>query len=200
VDADAWDERYRATELVWGAEPNRFVREECEHLPPGRALDLGCGEGRNALFLARLGWQATGIDYSPVAIERAEKLTAEEPDEVRRRLTWQVGDVTTLDVPPEAYDLVLVSYIHLPPSQQEALFSMAAAAVALGGRLVVVGHDRRNLTEGVSGPQDETLLYDAAELRQQLTSAGLTVGFADIVERPTPDGVALDTLVTATRT
>ena len=63
MDAEAWDERYADTELVWGLEPNRFVRAQCERLPIGRAVDLACGEGRNALWLARMGWKALGLDY-----------------------------------------------------------------------------------------------------------------------------------------
>lgn len=199
MEAEDWDERYRATDPVWGTEPNRFVRAQCEDMVPGRALDLGCGEGRNALWLARLGWAATGIDYSPVAIERARLLTAAEAGDLRGRLTWSVDDITTVALDPAAYDLVLISYIHLSPEQRRMIFRRATQAVGTGGSLLIVGHDRRNLTEGVSGPQDIDLLYDAEEARELLTSEGLTVSRAGVVERPTPDGVALDTLVRAER-
>ena len=79
-----WDERYAATPLLWGAAPNRFVEERCRSLPAGAALDLACGEGRNALWLAGLGWRVTAIDFSSVAIERARAAAsaAERPIEL----------------------------------------------------------------------------------------------------------------------
>ncbi len=200
MDAHAWDERYRNDDLVWGIEPNQFVRRQCESFLPGVALDLGCGEGRNALWLAQLGWQVLGVDYSPVAIARAEALTARQPYDVAIRLSWRVADVTTVAIKEESYDLALVSYVHLPPEQRAALMLKAARAVRSRGRLIVVGHDRRNLREGVSGPQDETLLYDPAELSDLLAAlADISVELAATVDRPTGHGVALDTLVRARR-
>src|SRR5256885_5950743 len=68
VDADGWDQRYAGADLVWSAAPNRFVGEELADRPPGRVLDLACGEGRNALWLAAPGWQATAGDFSRVAV------------------------------------------------------------------------------------------------------------------------------------
>ncbi|MFD0350852.1 methyltransferase domain-containing protein [Kitasatospora aburaviensis] len=110
-----WDERYAASELVWGVEPNRWVVRELAELAPGRALDLAAGEGRNSIWLARRGWHVTGLDFSAVALERAERLTADLPDEVADRLTWRHGDARELEAPPEGYDLVLVAYLQLPP-------------------------------------------------------------------------------------
>ncbi len=200
MDAKAWDERYAGSDLVWGLEPNRFVRAQCERLPIGRAVDLACGEGRNTLWLARLGWQATGIDYSAVAVDRARELAAREPPVVSARLAWHVADVTVDPLKAEYYDLVLISYLHLPPDQFHAVLRNAAQAVAPRGHLLVVGHDRRNLREGVSGPQDESLLYDAGEIRAVLSDVpGLDIELAETVTRETPDGDALDTLVRVRR-
>jgi SAM-dependent methyltransferase len=199
MEAAEWDERYRSAELVWGSEPNLFVRQQCDALPVGEALDLACGEGRNALWLARLGWTVTGVDYSAAAIERAQSLTAREPAEVAKRLTWRVADITRETPPPGSVDLVLVSYLHLVPVEQEAVFAAAAAAVRPGGHLVVVGHDRRNITEGVGGPQDVSRLHTPERVATVAAAAGLTVELAETVERPTPAGVALDTLVRARR-
>ncbi|MGH3508401.1 MAG: class I SAM-dependent methyltransferase [Nocardioidaceae bacterium] len=199
MDAQTWDERYSAADLVWGAEPNRFVREQCEELPPGDAVDLACGEGRNSLWLARRGWRVTGIDFSPVAIERARTLTAQEPPEVAERLTWLIADATTETVPRDSADLVVVAYLHLASDGFRRVLESAAGALRLGGTLVLVGHDRRNLTEGVSGPQDLTLLHDPVQIRAALEIDGLVVDLAETVERSTDQGVALDTLVRARR-
>ncbi len=200
MDAKAWDDRYADSDLVWGLEPNRFVRTQCERLPIGRAIDLACGEGRNSLWLARLGWQVTGVDYSTVAIDRARALSTRESPAVAARLVWQVSDVTVDPLKPEFFDLVLISYLHLPPEQFQAVLRNAGQAIAPRGHVVIVGHDRRNLREGVSGPQDESLLYDAEQIRGQLSDVpGLDVQLAETVTRATPDGDALDTLVRARR-
>ncbi len=200
VDAREWNNRYADSDLVWGLEPNRFVRAQCERLPVGRAIDLACGEGRNALWLARIGWHVTGIDYSSVAIERARTLATQERNGTAARLEWRVADVTVEPVAPGEYELSLISYLHLPPEQTESVMRKAALALAPRGHLIIVGHDRRNLREGVSGPQDESLLYDAAEIGDILADIpDLVVEVAEIVTRPTPDGDALDTLVRARR-
>jgi SAM-dependent methyltransferase len=195
MDPSTWDERYRSSELVWGAQPNQFVRQECESLAPGDALDLACGQGRNALWLARLGWRVSGIDYSPVAIERARRLTTDEKPEVAARLTWTVADATQPGVEDRSADLVVIAYFHVWPDDLARMLRNAAAALRTGGTMVVVGHDRRNLTEGVGGPQDITRLHDPETMRAQLEDLGLVVDQARTVERQTDEGTALDTLV-----
>ncbi len=82
MDRNAWDERYAGDELVWSAQPNRFLVAEVETLPPGRALDLACGEGRNAVWLAERGWDVTGVDFSNAGIDKARRL---------RYGVWRVG-------------------------------------------------------------------------------------------------------------
>lgn len=79
MNSAGWDARYQATDLVWGSDPNRFVAAEFDTLPPGRALDLGAGEGRNAIWLASRGWQVTAVDFSEVAIGRGRGLRATRP-------------------------------------------------------------------------------------------------------------------------
>ena len=200
MNSETWDARYADADLVWGNEPNQFVRAQCETLAVGVAVDLGCGEGRNALWLARLGWQVTGVDYSAVAIERARTLAAQERPQVANRLTLRVDNVTTVQLRAESVDLALVSYVHLPAEQRSSLMLRAALAVRPGGHVIVVGHDRRNLREGVSGPQDERLLYDPLELRSLFAGIPASrVDLAETVERHTADGVALDTLIRVRR-
>lgn len=200
MDARDWDTHYREHDDGWGVDANRFVREHCERLPVGDALDLGCGEGRNALWLARLGWRVNGVDFSPVAIERARARTRELPPLVALRAHWNVKDVTTLRMQPASIDLAIVSYLHLAADQRDPVLTRAARALRPSGHLVVVGHDARNLAEGVSGPQDPALLYEPEQLRCLLSAVdGLVVEVARTAERPTPDGIALDTVVRARR-
>lgn len=200
MDATAWDEHYGAHDHGWGLEPNLFVREQCQGLPVGRAIDLACGEGRNAVWLARLGWRVTGVDVSAVAIERARTVTAEQSALHALRLEWQVGDITLLRPKPGSLDLVLASYVHLPTEDLYQVLTRTAAALRPGGHLVAVAHDKRNLTEGISGPQDVDLLYDPNGLRALLADGcGLTVEVARTAERSTPEGIALDTVIRARR-
>lgn len=108
MDARTWDERYAATEQAWSSEPNAFVVTMTQGLVPGTAIDLGTGEGRNARWLAKQGWNVTAVDFSAVAIDRARS----GPD--ADQIDWQVADLTTHD-PGRQYDLVLAAYLHLPP-------------------------------------------------------------------------------------
>jgi SAM-dependent methyltransferase len=181
VDAEGWNDRYRAAELVWGAEPNRFVAEVLgPRAPAGRALDLACGEGRNAIWLARRGWQVVGVDFSEVALERARKLAAEAGVEVE----WVHADVATYPAEPEAFALVLVSYLQVPGPERRAMLGRAAAALAPGGELLLIGHALRNRTEGVGGPQQPSVLWDPETLATELRAAGLRVERCEEVLRP----------------
>jgi len=198
MDSSEWDARYAAAPgLVWTGEPNRFVVEELAHLPPGRALDLAAGEGRNAVWLAARGWRVTAVDFSSVAVERGRGLAAERGVDV----DWLVADLLTWTPPPASFDLVLIAYLHLPAADMAGVLRRACDALAPRGTLLVVGHDRANLTAGVGGPQDPALLYTPDEIVANLD--GLRVHRADTARRPvrvddrTVD--ALDTVVVAVR-
>jgi SAM-dependent methyltransferase len=198
MDAEAWDERYREKELVWSAEPNQFVEQEAAGLPPGRALDLAAGEGRNAIWLARRGWDVEAVEFSPVAIDKGRDLAAHAEVEV----TWTLADLT--DAPElQQADLVLLAYLHLPqPAADEAL-RHAASLVRPGGTLLVVAHARRNLTEGYGGPEDPAILSEPDEVVAGLAGTGLEVEHAGEVTRTvvTDEGPrdAIDVLVRARR-
>lgn len=192
-----WDRRYDTPELIWSGEPNRFLRAEVEPLAPGRALDLASGEGRNAVWLARMGWRVTAVDFSAVASEKARRLARVHGVDVR----VVQADLTDHVPEPASADLVVVLYLHLPAAQRSAVLARAAEALAPGGVILVVGHDLLNLTEGAGGPRDPAVLMTpdavAADLR------GLVIERAERVLRPVEtDGgsvSAIDTLVRASR-
>jgi SAM-dependent methyltransferase len=190
MDRQDWDARYRAAELLWGAEPNRRLVRECADLPPGRALDLAAGEGRNAIWLAGRGWRVTALDFSAVALERGRALAAAGPPGAADRITWTVADARTAEPVPGGYDLVLVAYLHLPAAGRRAALRHAADGLAPGGTLLVIGHDSTNLTEGVGGPQDPAVLFAPDDVLADLAGAGLTTVRAERVHRtvPAPDG------------
>ena len=193
----AWDQRYSGPDLVWGAGPNRFVTEDVTALAAGRAIDLGTGEGRNAIWLAERGWQVTAVDFSAVGLARAGLMAAERGVSV----DWVQADLLDYKPAPGGYDLVLVAYVHLPSASLARVFRAAAGAVAPGGTLLVIGHDRDNITRGHGGPQDPGRLYTPAAVTAELD--GLAIRRAEQVMRPvrTPEGerTAIDTLVRAER-
>ncbi len=194
VDAFDWDERYAGSELLWTAEPNRFLVAETAALAPGAVLDLACGEGRNAIWLGERGWRVAGVDFSAVAIEKARQLAAARGVDG----DWLTADLREYEPTARAFDLVLVFYFHVAADVRRPILRAAADAVAAGGTFLLVGHDIDNLADGHGGPRDPRVLYSAADVVSDLAGCGLEVERAERVERPvqTPDGerVALDAL------
>jgi SAM-dependent methyltransferase len=170
MDARAWDERYAAARQ-WSVAPNQFVAERLGDLTPARGLDLACGEGRNAIWLAGLGWEMTALDFSAVAVERGRAAAAEAGEDVARRLTWVVDDAATAPLPE--VDLVVLAYLQLPAASRRTVVRRAWEALASGGTFFLVAHDSTNLAEGTGGPQDPSVLYTAADVLADLD--GLSV-------------------------
>lgn len=192
MDASMWDQRYEAADLVWSAEPNLFLPTLVDGLEPGSALDVACGEGRNAIWLARQGWEVTAVDFSPVGIEKAWQLS--DGDDVE----WVVADATLYE-PSKQFDLVVVFYLHVLPEDLAAVMEMATETLIPGGTLFAVGHAVRNLTDGHGGPQYPEILWNEATIAPMVEDL-------DIVElgerlRPIPDTdvSAVDTVLHAVK-
>lgn len=192
MDAAAWDERYEK-DMVWSVGPNRFVAAELADLEAGRALDLATGEGRNAIWLAEQGWTVVAVDFSSAGIAKAERLAAERGVDVE----WVCADVLAYE-PPAPFDLVVVCYLHLPAAQWSAVLGTAVAALAPGGTLLIIGHDRSNIADGHGGPQDPAILTTPPEIVDALGGA-VTVQRAEVLERQVDAHVALDHLVRAVK-
>jgi SAM-dependent methyltransferase len=195
MQREDWDRRYAQPGLVWSARPNRFLVAEVGDLPPGRALDLACGEGQNSIWLATLGWRVTGVDFSSVAIDKARERAARE--DVPAEFTC----MNLLEYEPgrEVFDLVAVLYLHIDPDGRRTVLERAAEAVAPGGTFLFVGHDLLNATEGVGGPSDPSLLCTPDEIAAELP--GLDTVKTERVLRDVEDAErpAIDTLVRAHR-
>jgi 2-polyprenyl-3-methyl-5-hydroxy-6-metoxy-1,4-benzoquinol methylase len=192
-----WNARYAAAELLWTAEPNRRFASEVEDLEPGRALDLACGEGRNAVWLAERGWRTTGVDFSDVALAKAERLAASRGVEVE----WVLADVLEHEPERGAFELVAVLYLQLPHEQLAEVLHTSVGALAPGGTLVVLGHDTTNLTHGHGGPRDASVLFTPEDVVPHLER--LFVERAEKVPRTVPledgEATAIDALVRARR-
>src|SRR3954467_5214302 len=132
---------YRATDALWSGRPNTQLVAEAADLPAGTALDVGCGEGADAVWLARRGWQVVAVDFAATALERGAAAAAAAGEEVAARIDWVRADGTRWTRGPAASGLVWAQFMPLPPDERRELFARLAAAVRPGGTLLVVGHD-----------------------------------------------------------
>ncbi len=149
---ESWDARYSESERVWSGRPNAALVREVSELTPGRALDLGCGEGADVIWLAQQGWQVVGTDISRVALARAAEHAAAAG--VAERTQFRHHDLST-SFPEGSYDLASAFFLHSRGDvPREAILRRAAAAVAPGGVLLVVGHAEA----GPHGPPADVVL------------------------------------------
>lgn len=187
---EVWDARYRGGD-VWGSAPNRMLAELVADVPSGSALDLGSGQGRNALWLAEVGHHVTGLDLSPVAVDQARAAAAERGLDAR----FEAVDLKSWDPAGDVWDLVVLSYLQLDEPVRRLVHAKAAQSVAPGGRLVLVAHHRDNLEGGVGGPPTPRVLYTEEMLAEDF--AVLTIVRNESVVRSTDDGDAIDIVLIA---
>jgi SAM-dependent methyltransferase len=200
VGQEFWDERYSSAPVLWSGRPNHFLVSEVEGMTPGKALDIGCGEGADTIWLAQRGWTVTGTDISAVALDRARRLTEGLPSDVAGRITWLHADITEWNPPSESFDLVSAQYFQGEPEMREALWPKLIGATAPRGSLLVVAHDPEDphvREHHHSGPER---FYKGAEIANRL--ANNWVVEKDTSERRTREGddtEFLDVVFRATR-
>lgn len=138
-----WEDRYAGHpghEGAHQAEPNATLVAVAQQLPPGSALDAGCGHGADALWLAAQGWRVTAVDVAGTVIEQARRAAVSADADPTGRIQWVPADLMSWQPAANGYDLVSAHYVHVPAGQQEAFLRRLALAVAPGGTLLVVGH------------------------------------------------------------
>jgi SAM-dependent methyltransferase len=190
-----WNDRYDTKGFVFGAAPNEFVAASLGDMPPGKVLDLGSGQGRNAVWLAAQGHEVTAVDFSAVATDQARQLAAEAGVDV----TFLTADILEWEPEPGVYDLVLLSYIQLPETTRRQVHAKAIRALAPGGVVFVIAHHADNLEHGIGGPQYPEVLFTEDDLAADF--AGLTVDRLERVirrvDREDLSGEAIDVLLLA---
>lgn len=204
-EAAFWDRRYHRPDPLWSGRPNPALVEEAATLTPGTALEAGCGEGADALWLAQAGWRVTGTDFSAQALARAAGHT---PAALAGRLTWQQADLRTWtphDDGAPSYDLVTASFLHFPSPLRRAVFAALASRVARDGHLVIIGHHPSDLDTAMPRPLEPDIFYTADDLVDDLPAH--TWKALTRTARPrtatTPNGRQVtihDTVLTARRT
>jgi SAM-dependent methyltransferase len=175
-----------------------FVEDRLAERPPGVGLDLASGEGRNAIWLASLGWEMTAVDFSPVAVEKGRQLSDSVDFVVADVLSWEPKPNLSTSG-SRAFDLVLIAYLQLVSDRFESVVRRATGWLEPGGELFMIGHDVSNLDGGVGGPQSRELLWDLDLMLQWVS--GLEVVEEAVVSRPVEVGgevaYARDTLLRA---
>ncbi|HKD87333.1 MAG TPA: class I SAM-dependent methyltransferase [Streptosporangiaceae bacterium] len=147
-----WDDRYRSAGQLWSGQPNPQLVAQTAGLTPGDALDIGCGEGADAIWLASQGWTVTAVDISAVALDRATAHAADRGEEIARRISWRQADLLSWDPGPQQFDLVSAQFMYLPEVELKSLHRRLAAAVRPGGILLIVLHHPDSMHAGHGSP------------------------------------------------
>jgi SAM-dependent methyltransferase len=179
-----WDGRYRSSEPVWSGDPNLQLVTAATGRRPGRALDAGCGEGADAIWLAGRGWNVTAVDISTIAMQRGAAEAAERDEEIAGRITWQHVDLLSWTPPPQSYDLVSAQFMQLPAAARADLHDRLAAGVAPGGTLIVVGHSPRD--NSTVHPRLPELFFTADDVAASLDASRWTILVAEVRPRDAP--------------
>ncbi|MFC4534221.1 FAD-dependent oxidoreductase [Sphaerisporangium dianthi] len=186
-EEDAWEERYRARPALWSGRPNPQLVAEAVGLTPGRALDVGSGEGADAVWLAERGWRVTAVDISTVALRRAAGHAAATGAHVAGRIEWTHADLRGHEPAEGAYDLVSSQFMHLPGVERRELFARLAAAVAPGGTLLIVGHHPADLRTTAHRMHFPDMMFTAEEVASSLDPVGWQVLAAEARPRSVED-------------
>ncbi|KAA6224417.1 class I SAM-dependent methyltransferase [Streptomyces albofaciens JCM 4342] len=184
--AESWDAMYRSREQVFSGAPNPVLVGEVTGLPPGQALDVGCGEGADALWLARRGWQVTAVDVSQVALRRAAATAADLATDFADRVAWARADLTATPPPAEAFDLVSVQYFPLRREPDHTALRGLLRAVAPGGTLLFVSHDLSGLAPRPEDGFDPADYYEPDGIARLLDPADWSVESNETRPRTTP--------------
>ena len=177
-----WNERFSEPGYAYGTTANDFLTSVADQVPPGRVLSLAEGEGRNAVFLASLGFDVTAVDTSSVGLEKARALA----DEHGVSISTVEANLTNFDIRPGYWQGIVSVFCHLPPPVRKELHLRCVVGLSPGGALVLEGFHGRQLEYGTGGPKDPQRLFSLDELRGELD--GLDFVIAHELDRKISEG------------
>lgn len=197
-DEAFWDTRYASVPAIWSGRPNPQLVAEVAGMRVGRVVDIGCGEGADAIWLSSQGWRVTAVDFSQVALDRAAVHADAAGQDLAARITWVHADLGGEVVLPSAlatanlFDLVSAQFFHALEPQRPALHARLATLVAPGGTLLVVGHHPVDLELGIGRPARAALLFPPEEVAASLDPTAWTIEVCEARPRTTvgTDGTA----------
>ncbi len=179
-----WDQRYDTEEYVYGTEPNDFLVRMSDHIPKGgNVLSLGEGEGRNGVYLAKLGYAVTAVDQSSVGMKKAEKLARDNGVSIKT----VAADLACYDIEPEAWDGIISFFCHMDRNTRSRIFGQAARGLKPGGVFILEAFTPDQLKYKTGGPPTAELMMTAFDLKNELS--GLEFIIADELEREVREGV-----------
>jgi SAM-dependent methyltransferase len=177
-----WDERYSEPGFAYGSAPNEFLASVVDRIPKGRVLSLAEGEGRNAVYLAALGYEVTGVDGSEVGLRKAMELAAERGVTI----TAVQADLSGFEIETEQWDGIIACYCHVPSEIRIPLHQAAARGLKTGGVFVLEAFSKEQLAYNTGGPQSLDMLMSLNELKRELS--GLEFIHAVQIEREVREG------------
>jgi len=178
-----WDERYSADEYIYGTEPNEFLAGVTSQIPKGKVLCLAEGEGRNAVYLAGLGYDVTAVDASAVGLKKAQRLARERGVEINT----VVSDLAEFEIAPDSWDGIVSIFCHVPPAIREPLHRKVVAGLRSGGVLVLEAYRPKQIEYGTGGPPVPELTMTLEGLRKELQ--GLEFKHAEELDRDVTEGL-----------
>lgn len=201
MDAAFWENRYRESEKIWSGAPNPQLVAEAAGLVPGEALDAGCGEGADAIWLAGMGWRVTAVDFAQAALDKGEAEAQRQG--VAENISWVCEDLADWR-PSCEFDFISAQFFHLERPLRDAVLRNLAAAVVAGGTMLVVGHDRQDVTRNTGHEHRVDLLFDPAEIGALFDPSGWDVIVSGTRDRVVDDSegnpvTTTDTVVRAVR-
>ncbi len=177
-----WETKYKASqEYLFGTRPNRFLVENLAQLPPGKALCLGEGEGRNAVYLAQHGLEVTAVDLAPTALAKTRRLAQQN----KVRVEAIQADINHFPINPEMWQAIVCFFVHLPKEERALLHRRVVQGLAPGGVYLLEGFAPGQVRYGDRGPKKPSQLYDIMAIRKEL--AGLQIRIARELDRPLDD-------------
>lgn len=177
-----WDQRFAEADFAYGTAPNDFLTEMAGKLPPGPVLSLAEGQGRNAVYLASLGFEVTAVDQSAVGLNRARALATERGV----RITTQQADLAHFTIPPNAWAGIISIFCHLPVNIRKPLHAAVANGLQPGGVFLLEAYHPNQAGRGTGGPPTPDLMMTLANLRDELP--GLEFVVAREIERDVIEG------------
>jgi SAM-dependent methyltransferase len=160
MSKDFWNNRYSEKEFAYGTKPNEFFKEQIDKIIPGNALFLGEGEGRNAVYAAKLGWQVDAVDFSSSAKDKAFKLAKEN----KVKINYDVCDLNDYKFKQNHYDLIVMIFVHLPLDLRRYVFQNSIASLKQNGKMIIEVFSKEQLNNSSGGPQSIELLYSEDDL------------------------------------